>query len=524
MATLKPAGIPGEKESLSASTRGGISTWPIIVVMILLAGLYLSLALLSERLSYGSERDGYLVGISAQRLTHHQSWEPSRTPGFPVFEYLVSWVFTSTDARRAKAVVALFSLAVIALFMILGLRANKDRKVILLVAVLFSLVPLWLQSSFLVLDYSVSLFCAVAVGVLLEAASFAKLRSVFLYSLAAGVMLAFGIGSRITTALLLPAVMTAVILDKNTKTLSKTLCISVIALSATVGAVVFYKPAYDLFGIGFLNTTHVPIPFVANMKMVMYQLLHLGGGVAGSLVLLVLIVIATRNIKSRWLDRLWTERGVGIRSLLLFAVFNTMCYLRNPEKATYFLPLLVGIMLILVISLQWRDRFILAVAVVVMVVGSIIQIFPAGIAKLEIIHGQVLDEWRHQQMDRPLFAAFQSLITDSHRQTLLIGYPATDHMVVWFYDSTRVVETLPHPFGRTLWGTPTFYPDNVYEIRGMLLADPPLLLSGFTRAKLDILLAQRGIDTVNLVRSWIREPVEIPAAWRRGKTCLEVFY
>ncbi len=423
-----------------------------------------------------------------------------------------------------KVMVTFFSLAVIVLFLVLGMRSGKDRKIALLTAILFALIPIWLQSSIIILDYSASIFFAVAVGALLEFFPFAKLRSASVVSIAAGMLLGIGIGSRITTALLLPAIIAGVLFDKRKNFGIKAVFISGLTISTTAVAMLLYKPAFDRYGIGFLNTTHIPMSLSATFKFVMYQLINLSGGLAGGLALMGLAVIAVRNMKSRLFDRMWVQQGIGRRALLLFAFFNTLCYLLNPEKVAYFLPLLIGLMLLLIIGLEWRDRFILTGAMLVMAVGSFVQLSPRGFHGMEVRRGQVLNEWRHQHMDRSLFESFQSLIKEPHNATLLIGYPATDRMVVWFYDSTRVVETLPHPFARTLWRTRTFYPDKVYEINGLLLADPPLLQSASTLARLETIVASRGIHDVRLVRSWLKEPVEIPASLCNGKSYRELSY
>jgi hypothetical protein len=517
---------PSMTESLPSEEAGQRkkSSGPVIIVMLLLSALYLSLALFSERLSFGSERDAYLVGISAQRLAHHQAWEPSRTPGFPVFERLVSWVFLPGDVRGGKVLVAFFSLGAIFIFLILGLRSGRNQHVVLLVAILFGLIPLWVQSSIIILDYSASIFFALAVGVLLERCPFRTARGAFLVAIATGIVLALGTGCRITTVLLLPAIALAVLFDKNKNTGIKASFISGVAIVTVAGSAFLYKPAFDRYGIDFLNTTHIPLALVADMKMVVYQLIRFWGGIAGCAVILVTIVIAFRNMRTRLIERLWTRQGPGIRSLFLYVFFNTACYLLNPEKVTYFLPLLIGIMLVFAISLEKRDRFILAGAVAVMALGSFVQIYPRGFHGVEMQRGQVLSEWRYQQMDRSLFNACQSLIMEPHPRTTLFGYPATDRIVVWFYDRIRVAEILPHPYGRTLWGTRTFYPDRVYELDSMLLIDPPLLLSGGTVAKLNILMNARGITNIIEVRSWMREPFEVPAALRQGKKCTELCY
>ncbi len=520
----EPAGVPGEKESLSASARSRASFGPLIVVMILLAGLYLLLALFSERLSYGSDRDDYLVAISALRLSHHLSWEPSRMPGFPVFERIVSWVALPGDARGAKATVAVCSLACVVLLLVLGFRSGKDPRIVLLAGILLAVVPLWLQSSFMVMDYSVALFFILGTGVLLELCSSRNVTSAFAISIAAGLLLGLGIGSRLTSAAFLPAAAAACIIDKRTIAAKKVAVLSGLVFTAAASALWFYKPAFDTCGIGFLSSTHVHTSLAYALKFASYQLIGLCGGMVGCGALLALTSTAILTLRSGLVDQLWHRRGWGFRTIFLFAFISTGCYILNPDKDFYFLPLLTGMMLLFIVGLKARHRFLLAVAVLLMAGSSFIQVYPLGFHGLEIRRGQVLDELRRQRMDRSLFDVFQSLTRNRHDQTILIGYPATDRMIAWFYDSTSVAAILPHPFGRTLWGTPTFYPDKVYEIRGMLLADPPLLQSQSTLAKLDTLVEKRGMDTVRLVRSWIQEPVEIPAAWYRGKNCSEVFY
>lgn len=86
----------------------GIQRWSFISVLSVIAAIYFSLALFSERISFGSDRDDYLVGYSAERISHHRAYEASRLPGFPVFECLISYFVSSRDARPAKVANAVF--------------------------------------------------------------------------------------------------------------------------------------------------------------------------------------------------------------------------------------------------------------------------------------------------------------------------------------------------------------------------------------------------------------------------------
>ena len=169
--------------------------------MILLAGLYLSLALFSERLSYGSDRDDYLI-LSALRLSHHLSWEPSRMPGFPVFERIVSWVALPGDARGAKATVAVCSLAcAFVLLLVLGFRSGKDPRT----RAPCRHPPCGGPALAAVLIHGHGLQChtflfVLGAAVLLELCSSRNVTSAFAISIAAGLLLGLGIGSRLTSA------------------------------------------------------------------------------------------------------------------------------------------------------------------------------------------------------------------------------------------------------------------------------------------------------------------------------------
>jgi hypothetical protein len=495
-----------------------------VAVLFFAAGVYVTLALFSERLSFGSDRDDFLVAYSAERLALLHVYEPSRLPGTPVLERAVSFLVSSyRDARPAKVFVALCSTVMVGLVLLLGYMAGGDRRIVPLAGLLFAAVPVWIQVSFMVMDYSLALLLVTFAAFLLSYCQTSKMFGAIVLSVAAGFFLALGIGSRFTAVLFLPAAAIVIPFDSRVSGRLRGGAFAGLVLSASL-SLLLYKPAIDLYGIKFLSCwpSHLALPGLLRAET--NALVGLAGGAAGAAMAALLLFFVFRNLKGRIFSSIWEHQGWGIRIILLYSLFNTLFYIVLPNKVTYYLPLLPGCILLFMIGLRSSRRLLVVAAVAVFVMSSFVK---TGISRRHVISfetGQVELEWQQQGRDRQLYEKTSALVADSSRQVLYLGYPATDRMLVWFFDKVKTAEVLTHPNCRTMWGTPTIYPEPVYLINNNLATDQPHFLADDNTARIEAILAERKVEKIVAIRSPRGEPVQIPERLCRDRACEELVY
>jgi len=494
------------------------------------AVLYLSLAVFSEKITYGSDRDAFLVAHVAELLAHHQPYEPSRLPGFPVFERCMSFFVSQTDARPAKVMVAACSIAVVALVFYLGLLAGGETLTVLLVGIFFAVVPLWMMTSFVAMDYTVSILFVIAAAKVFSFCSKPSIRlpGALEASAVVGILIALGVSTRLTAFLFLPSAIGAIIFDKQGRPWA--IRISIIAgliISSSLFSVLFLYPVIHLYGIKFLSGTRGYHTLLQAFIWEIQQLFSLGGGLIGSAGIVVLTCIAISNLRGRIIEHIWTRQGWAIRTVFLFSIFNTICYYLNPDKASYYLPLLIGTALFLIIGLR-RKNWPLLLAGIAIMAGSLFWQVNLRHHHFQVEPGLVKDEWQRQKKDKALYDAMIPIVNNQDSTRLLFGFPSTDRMLVWFFDKASIYKVIPHPNCKTMWGTWSYYPEPVYNIGNLLATDPPQLFSQDNTNQLRALLETRNIKEIILVRS----PAEIrlnafsnlPGFFSEGRVCRELRY
>ncbi|MBN2188998.1 MAG: hypothetical protein JW699_06060 [Chitinispirillaceae bacterium] len=526
--------VPSKLENLAGACAGFLRCGSVSLdarsllqsaaVLFIAAGVYITLALFSERLSFGSDRDDFLVAYSAERLALQHVYEPSRLPGTPVLERAVSFLVTSyRDARPAKLFIAFCSTAMVGLLLLCGYMAGGDRRIVPLAGLLFAAVPVWVQVSFMVMDYSLALLLVTFAAFLLSYCPTSKTSGAIVLSLVAGFSLALGIGSRFTAVLFLPAAAIVIVFDSRVSGRLRGAVLAGVALSASL-SLLWYKPTIDLYGIKFLSCWPAHLALPGLLRAEIDAIIGLAGGAAGTAIAALLLFLVFKNLKGRLFSSIWERQGWGVRIILLYSLFNTLFYIVLPNKVTYYLPLLPGCILLFMIGLRPGRRRIIAVAVAVVVVSSFVRV---GISRRHVLSfeaGQAALEWKQQGRDRQLYEKTRTLVADSSRQVLCLGYPATDRMLVWFFDKVKTAEVLTHPNCRTMWGTPTIYPEPVYLINNILATDQPHFLSEHNTARIEAILTERNIERITAISSPRGEPVLIPEKLCRGRTCEKLKY
>lgn len=480
-------------------------------VLLIPAVLYFSLALFSEKVSFGSDQDGYLVALSALKISHNESYEPSRLPGFPLFERLIAHIVSPTDARTSKAIVALCSLLVLALLLTLMLQAGGCKTVVPLVILYFGLLPINIQSSFMVMDYSCSLVLILLSSLLLSICPAVKIRYVCFVAFFAGLALALAVGVRLTAILFLPAAVLTIVIDRRQTLRLRIISLLCFVVSASV-FILFYIPVINLYGIHFLSGYPGYFSVSSWIKAQGSLVLALFGGVFGLLALISLLYVALRNMQSQKFMIVWKEQLWGIRVLFLFAIFNSVFYLRHPYEPAYHLPLLAFLAILLAIGLREKDRRFLWAGIVVLAFCSIVVLKPASRSILAIVPGRVISELECQKKDRCLYDSISGILNENNKM-LLLGSPAAERIPTWFFDRLQTIDKPIHPNCRTVWGKATGYPNPVYQIGSVILADKVLLMTKDNTVRLENLLNIKGVHDIVLVASPGEDLFNVPGGF-----------
>lgn len=396
--------------SPSPDEWGARARWDLRILVTGLSLLYLTLALASEPVSWGSDDDAYLVADSALRI-QRGTYIPSRLPGNPLHEFLVALVANPERGTPAKLVSALA--AILALGLVAALIRRRTRAspaAALLATALFSLWPVWVRATFEVMDYTLGLAL-----VLLSVWFLARLEDPdggWPQSLGAGVCAGLAVATRLSWALFAAAVIALFLLDSIQKgeRRKQGMLRAGAFLAGLVAGLPFFIPLLMRYGLGFLTyygTTHWNlVEYIrANFRM---GLDFLGMGSQG-----VLLVALFRGCSRRGAWREWVRGPVWRRALLLNAGFLVLLLLNKPFEALYLLPLLPVIGLALANGEPetgaGRRTYLrlLAVSVVVAAAG---MVFTAdfrlvrgmwdGSPRAGLFEGLVAREWKAQAGDR----------------------------------------------------------------------------------------------------------------------------
>ncbi len=128
------------------------------LVVLILAVVVTRLPLLP--LGYGSDGDGWRVAWSASTLWHSGNYQPSRFPGFPVYEILSAPFIGIGGPLLSNAATLLAFMITILLFRML-LREWEIPSANILVAT-FAFLPILWKNSTVTMDYLWGLLCVVA--------------------------------------------------------------------------------------------------------------------------------------------------------------------------------------------------------------------------------------------------------------------------------------------------------------------------------------------------------------------------
>ena len=293
-----------------------------LALFALVASIALAMRLPFLGPGYGTDTDAWGVAYAARQISETGKYYPSRFPGYPVQEFVCSWLWRGGPALLCGASAAMSALA--AGFFALVFRRVGGREA-LLAGVAFASVPAMHIASVQSLDHAWALAFALA-------ASYAALRSQPMFS---GVLLGLAIGCRLPSVVWVVPIgaMLAVAVEPRRRGVS----VAVFAASALAVAVLAFLPLASSMGLGFLRFyDQGPIPLLWVLKQASVDL----WGVPGTLALIVGIpaAVAMRTQRSP-VVALAPPVHLAVRLGWLVGIAGiALMFARLPHDPAYLLP------------------------------------------------------------------------------------------------------------------------------------------------------------------------------------------
>lgn len=330
----------------------------------------------------GNDNDAWFLVNAARELAASGRYTTSRFPGYPVQEWLCSLVARAGGGPEAmNAVSALAGAAAVWLFARL-LRRLGVRDVAL-AALAFAFAPAMSVASVSAMDYTL------AIAFVLAACN-ARLAGRPAWT---GVWLGLAIGTRLTSLVLVPAVLLLPVLPPTVpRGTSRGFALTLAGLVAAA----CYFPAWARYGWGFLRfvdplgTGSSPLDFVTGFlhldrlpfppALVLGQATALLWGVAGSVALgLAFVMALARRPGERAAGEL--PRGVVPAALVAIAA-ELLLYVRLPHDEGYLLPILPFVVLLSArwATLAWHRVACVAIALSSFLLGVDVDPPKKGIA------------------------------------------------------------------------------------------------------------------------------------------------
>jgi hypothetical protein len=348
---------------------------------------------------YGSDPDSYRVVISARHLLRTGDYQPSRLPGFPVYESL-NVLTAQASPWAANSVTALFSV-IACVLLALVLRELKLRHYLLL-ALGFAMVPVVYIGSCCTMDYVPSL--AFALGSL-----YAVLRR---RPAAAGILLGLAAGCRITAAALaLPLCLWMFLSCAPAQALRSALRF---AAAACVTGALCFAPLYRLYGTGFFtffdNDGYPPasVVWARATTLVWGQI-----GAAALLALLCSLPFWRAHIRRSMQEP--ARRHMLWVALLAVALY-LLAFLRLPDEAGYLIPMVPWVLVAAAVLAP--DAALTALSIALLL--SPWFAFHAGSPSLE---GPILEDYRvRESQDQATHAVIAAVSALPGRAAIVCGW------------------------------------------------------------------------------------------------------
>ncbi|MFM2206873.1 MAG: hypothetical protein RL213_848 [Bacteroidota bacterium] len=279
---------------------------------------------------YGLDGDAWGVALTALKLKTTGTYEVSRFPGYPVQEFLSS-LAVSENYFSLNFLTAVVSTSGVLAF-VLALKELRFRAPYLAGAALASVPVLYINST-LPIDYTYSLALQL----------WALYLVVRQRPIAAGIVMGFAIGTRITSvALLLPLAMMLLSRDGLQSNLRR---IFRFLFPAFLTGVSCYYPVYRHYGWEFLTYYDVPYPAVPRILYKFFVEVWGLLGVAAIFLGTALMFLPERMTRTDYLF----PRSIGVLHVTAWIIaidLYIIAFLKLPMEAGYLLPVLPFVLML----------------------------------------------------------------------------------------------------------------------------------------------------------------------------------
>ncbi|MDI6766306.1 MAG: glycosyltransferase 87 family protein [Bacteroidota bacterium] len=302
----------------------------ILVLIVILPRIY------SLFLGYGSDGDSWRVAHTASLLWNDGSYEPSRPPGFPVFEFLISpFVGSGGSVYSNTFTLIIFFISVFLFGKILAISKTPSRNIILWTYALF---PILWENSTVTMDYVLGL-------------TFILMSFLFILNnnfVLSAIFLGLAVGTRLTHLLFLFPLF---LLVEDSNKLKKILILTVTTL---IVSAICYLPVISQSeqwqGTIRHFTEAIRYPFFHQVAAFSYRSVYTFG-LLGSLVVILFFILSHRRI---------TELIKGNQKILKSSILAILLMLGSfflmPDEREYLIPMIP--FLLIIIGITYRKIFV----------------------------------------------------------------------------------------------------------------------------------------------------------------------
>jgi hypothetical protein len=307
-----------------------------------LASLLLLARLPFAQYGYGDDSDSYRVLWAANHLASTGLYEPSRTPGYPLPEYvaaLLARFFPVTPAVMNLPANVMASVAFLALARLL---LPLGAVTALMVALAFSLTPAVWDASTMPLDYMIG------AAFFLIALCFGSRRRIVLAALFLGLAAA----CRPTYALAYIPVALAVFIAIRVESSPARIAARLLLLALLSGSttLLFYLPLFRSQGLGWLAFYDDPLSFDRLLARLLHNVAVQGFGLVGSAAILILSLWTLFRLRALRLPDDPAARA-AMDSLLVASLLYFLLFLRLASQPYYLIPAIPGLYVLFALSL-----------------------------------------------------------------------------------------------------------------------------------------------------------------------------
>jgi len=305
---------------------------------------------------FGTDEDAWWTIKAAKDLATTGAYHYSRKPGFPVLEYVYSWIWDKNPVIL-NGITALFS-AVAVLFFALSVRKHRIGSPFW-AGLMFAFSPVVYIASTTTMDYMWAMaFIMVSYYLLINR------RYMF-----SALFLGIAVGCRITSAVMMfPFVITIFATEKR----KKEWIYQSLAFVSTVliMIIIFYYPIYTIYNKEMFKFPIGGRPLASELSQLFGNL----GFMTIVLSVFISLIIQIKNDYKKAIKKLFEKRS---EIWLTIIIIYTILYLDMPHEPGYLIPALpFAIMFILLLT----NKNLFKLATLCVIISSFVDIYPNGIS------------------------------------------------------------------------------------------------------------------------------------------------